>query len=61
MKIKMIDKGVPLPRCWKSCGASCDDWEELQNGKEIEVKTLDEIATETDVNEDDYDECLSCQ
>jgi ribonucleoside-diphosphate reductase alpha chain len=29
--------------------------------KEIEVKTLDEIATETDVNEDDYDECLSCQ
>ena len=29
--------------------------------KEIEVKTLDEIAAETDVNEDNYDECLSCQ
>ena len=40
MKIKMIDKGVPLPNCWKSCGASYDDWEELQNGKEIEIKTV---------------------
>ena len=40
MKIKMIDKGVPLPRCWKSCGASYEDWEELQNGKEIEIKTV---------------------
>ena len=29
--------------------------------KEIEVKTLDEIAAETDMNEDNYDECLSCQ
>ena len=29
--------------------------------KEIEVKTLDEIAAETDVKEDNYDECLSCQ
>ena len=29
--------------------------------KEIEVKTLDEIAAETDVKEDNNDECLSCQ
>ena len=40
MKVKMIDKGVPLPNCWKSCGASYEDWEELQKGKEIEVKTI---------------------
>ena len=40
MKIKLIDKGVPLPNCWKSCGASYEDWQELQNGKEIEVKTV---------------------
>ena len=37
MKIKMIDKNVALPNCWKSCGASYGDWEELQSGKEIEV------------------------
>ena len=40
MKIKMIDKGVALPRCWKSCGTSYEDWGELQKGKEIEVKTV---------------------
>ena len=40
MKIKLIDKGVPLPNCWKSCGASYGDWEELCNGKEIEVKSV---------------------
>ena len=45
MKIKMIDKGVPLPNCWKSCGASYDDWEELQKGKEIEVKTVSEAIS----------------
>ena len=40
MKIKMIDKSVPLPKCWKSCGASYEDWQELQNGKEIEAKSV---------------------
>ena len=40
MKVKMIDKSVPLPKCWKSCGTSYEDWQELQNGKEIEVKTV---------------------
>ena len=40
MKIKLIDKDVPLPNCWKSCGASYEGWKELQNGKEIEIKTV---------------------
>ena len=40
MKVKMIDKSATLPRCWKSCGASYEDWEKLQGGKEIEVKTI---------------------
>ena len=40
MKIKLIDKSVPLPNCWKSCGASYKDWMELQKGREIEVKTV---------------------
>ena len=40
MKVKLIDKSVPLPNCWKSCGTSYKDWEELQKGKEIEVKAI---------------------
>ena len=40
MKVKLINKGTALPKCWKSCGASYEDWQELQNGKEIEVKTV---------------------
>ena len=40
MKIKLIDKGTALPNIWKSCGASYGDWEELQNGKEIEVNNI---------------------
>ena len=40
MKIKLIDKGTALPNIWNSCGASYGDWEELQSGKEIEVKTV---------------------
>ena len=45
MKIKLIDKGTALPNIWKSCGASYGDWEELQNGKEIEVKTVPEAIS----------------
>ena len=45
MKIKLIDKGVALPNIWKSCGASYEDWEGLQNGKEIEVKTVPEAIS----------------
>ena len=51
MKIKMINKGVSLPKCWKSCGASYEDWEELQKGKEIEVKTVpDAISSSVSVS-----------
>ena len=45
MKIKLIDKGTALPNIWKSCGASYGDWEELQSGKEIEVKTVPEAMS----------------
>ena len=40
MKIKLINKETPLPNCWKSCGVDKDAWDELQNGKEIEVKKI---------------------
>ena len=40
MKIKLIDKGTALPNIWKQCGASYEEWEELCNGKEIEVKSV---------------------
>ena len=43
MKIKLKDKGTALPNIWKSCGASYGDWEELQSGKEIEVKTVPDV------------------
>ena len=49
MKIKLKDKGTALPNIWKQCGASYEDWQELCNGKEIEVKTVPEII-ETLVN-----------
>ena len=45
MKVKLIDKGVALPNIWKQCGASYKDWEELCNGKEIEVKTVPEAIS----------------
>ena len=40
MKIK--NKDSKLPNCWKSCGASFEDWQELQSGKEIEVSSVPE-------------------
>ena len=45
MKIKLIDKSVPLPNCWKSCGTSYEDWEELRKGKEIEVKAIPDVIS----------------
>ncbi len=42
MKIKLKDKGLKLPRCWKQCKASQDDWQELQSGKEIQVSSIPE-------------------
>ena len=40
MKIAIIDKGSGIPNCWKQCGASFEDWEELKAGKEISVKKV---------------------
>ena len=40
MKIQLIDKNSSLPNCWKQCGASFEDWEELTAGKEISVKSV---------------------
>ena len=40
MKIKLIKKSTILPNCWKSCGVDKDAWDELQEGKEIEVKQI---------------------
>tara|TARA_R100000479_G_C6333978_1_gene182646 strand:- start:477 stop:665 length:189 start_codon:yes stop_codon:yes gene_type:complete len=42
MKIKIKDRNMILPNCWKSCGVNKDAWDELQNGKEIEVKQIAE-------------------
>jgi len=40
MKIKLINKSTALPNCWKSCGVDKNAWDELQSGKEIEVKQI---------------------
>ena len=40
MKIKLINKKTPLPNCWKSCGVDKNAWDDLKQGKEIEVKQI---------------------
>ena len=40
MKIKLIDKNSALPNCWKQCGVGKDDWDKLNSGVEIEVKSI---------------------
>ena len=40
MKIKLKNKDVTLPNCWKSCGTTKEDWAELQKGKEIDVEKI---------------------
>ena len=40
MKVKLKDKSSNLPTCWKQCGASKEEWDELQAGNEIEVKSV---------------------
>ena len=39
MKIKLKRHQV-LPNNWKSCGHTADDWENLNNGKSIEVEKV---------------------
>ena len=40
MKIKLTDKGTALPNIWKQCGVSKEEWDKLQTGEEIDVKTV---------------------
>ena len=40
MKIKLKSKNLNLPNCWKQCGVSKEDWDKLQTGEEIDVKTI---------------------
>ena len=40
MKIKLKDKSSSLPNCWKQCGTSKEEWDKLQSGGEIDVKTI---------------------
>ena len=40
MKIKLIDKSSNLPNCWKQCGVGKEDWDKLQAGSDIEVKSI---------------------
>jgi len=42
MKIKLKQKDVKLPNCWKTCGVSYEDWQELQSGKGIEASFVPE-------------------
>ena len=40
MKVKLKDKNIKLPNCWKQCGVGKEDWDKLQAGSEIEVKSV---------------------
>jgi hypothetical protein len=42
MKIKLKDANTILPNCWKSCGATHEEWQSLQSGKAIEVNNVAE-------------------
>ena len=39
MKIKLINPSSNLPNCWKQCGVNKEDWDKLQAGGEIEVRS----------------------
>tara|TARA_R100000329_G_scaffold142297_1_gene125624 strand:+ start:1138 stop:1323 length:186 start_codon:yes stop_codon:yes gene_type:complete len=40
MKVKLKDSNTSLPNCWKECGCSFEDWQKLQEGEEIDVKSI---------------------
>ena len=42
MKIKLKKKNFNLPNCWKQCEVSKEDWDKLQAGNEIEIKSIPE-------------------
>ena len=43
MKVKLKHKNTKLPNCWKECGCSFEDWQELQSGKSVEVSNLNNL------------------
>ena len=44
MKVKLKHKNDKLPNCWKECGCSFEDWQDLQNGKSIEISNLNNLT-----------------
>ena len=40
MKVKLKNKSSNLPNCWKQCGVGKEDWDKLQAGGEIDVKSV---------------------
>ena len=40
MKVKLKNKNCKLPNCWKQCGVSKEDWDNLASGQVIEVKAI---------------------
>ena len=40
MKVKLKNKNSNLPNAWKQCGVSKEDWNKLQTGGKIDVKTI---------------------
>ena len=40
MKIKLKNKNLNLPNCWKQWGVSKEDSNKLQTGGKIDVKTI---------------------
>jgi|TARA_X000001388_G_scaffold77404_1_gene78066 hypothetical protein len=49
MKVKLKDKSNKLPNCWKECGCSFEDWQELQKGNSVEVSNLNNLEHLFDV------------
>lgn len=46
MKIKILDKTKPIPPWESYCGFSVENWESLNDGKEIEVDSIPPSAKE---------------
>jgi len=46
MKIKIKDKKKPIPMWESFCGFQTDDWEKLNDGKEVEVDSIPDAAEE---------------
>ena len=40
MKVRLKKKHLTLPNCWKQCGVDKKQWDKLQAGEEIDIKTI---------------------